>query len=39
VLLDFRQLSKTRYLNLPGVLFPLFHGVFDQLALDPAAEP
>jgi len=39
LLLDFRQLSKARYLNLPGVLFPLFHGVFDQLALDPAAEP
>ena len=39
VLLDFRQLSKLRYLNLPSVLFPLFHGVFDQLALDPAAEP
>jgi tetratricopeptide (TPR) repeat protein len=39
VLLDFRQLSKTGYLNLPGVRFPLFHGVFDQLALDPAAEP
>jgi hypothetical protein len=39
LLLDFRQLSKLRYLNLPSVLFPLFHGVFDQLALDPAAEP
>jgi hypothetical protein len=39
VLLDFRQLSKVRFLNLPGVVFPLFHGVFDQLALDPAGEP
>jgi len=38
LILDFRQLSKLRYLNLPPVLFPLFHGLFDQLALDPAAE-
>jgi hypothetical protein len=38
LLLDFRQLSKLRYLNLPSVLFPLFHGLFDQLALDPETE-
>jgi tetratricopeptide (TPR) repeat protein len=36
VLLDFRQLSKYRYLNLPPVLYPHFRGIFDQLALDPA---
>jgi hypothetical protein len=38
LLLDFRQLSKLRYLDLPSVLFPLFHGLFDQLALDPETE-
>jgi hypothetical protein len=38
LLLDFRQLSKLRYLDLPPVLFPLFRGLFDQLALDPEAE-
>ena len=36
VLLDFRQLSRFRYLNLPPVLYPHFRGIFDQLALDPA---
>ena len=30
------DLSKMRYLNLPSVLLPLFPGLFDQLALDPA---
>jgi tetratricopeptide (TPR) repeat protein len=36
VMLDFRQLSKFGYLNLPPVLYPHFRGIFDQLALDPA---
>jgi tetratricopeptide (TPR) repeat protein len=38
VLLDFRELSKLRCLNLPPPLYPLFLGLFDQIALDPAEE-
>jgi tetratricopeptide (TPR) repeat protein len=38
LLLDFRQLSKLRYVSTPPMLMDLFLGLFDQLAVEPPPD-